>query len=283
MSRPSTISYSREQGVAILEFDADHEMNPFSQPRMRELLDLIEAVEDDETLGAIVLYGGDGRSFAAGGDFKEMIREICYCSCIANYSRHLSGRAPGEPPPTLFEYLPKNALVIVDESHATIPQIGAMFKGDRSRKETLVEFGFRLPSALVNRPLRFEEFQERQPQTIYVSAPPRDYEIQHAGAIGEQVVRPTGLLDLSFARKCGEVLRSRLADVGLLSGLFLLLAQLLRIRLRSGRIAFLHLDGFRRCFRGGLLAVVYDALGIGPFVDFFARVDGHRYRGSAKR
>ena len=125
----------------------------------------------------------------------EMIRELGYCTGIENYSRYLSGRAPGEPPPTLFEYLPKNALVIVDESHATIPQIGAMYKGDRSRKETLVEFGFRLPSALDNRPLRFEEWELLVPQAVFVSATPGNYEHEHAGRTVEQVVRPTGLID----------------------------------------------------------------------------------------
>ena len=125
----------------------------------------------------------------------EMMVELGYCSGIENYSRYLSGRAPGEGPPTLFDYLPEDALLVVDESHVTIPQLGAMYKGDRSRKETLVEYGFRLPSALDNRPLRFEEFEARAPQTIYVSATPRDYERQHSGAIVEQVVRPTGLID----------------------------------------------------------------------------------------
>jgi excinuclease ABC subunit B len=125
----------------------------------------------------------------------EMIRELGYCTGIENYSRYLSGRAPGEPPPTLFEYLPDNALVIVDESHATIPQIGAMFRGDRSRKETLVEYGFRLPSALDNRPLRFEEWEQLAPQMIFVSATPGPYEDEHAGQVVEQVVRPTGLID----------------------------------------------------------------------------------------
>ncbi|MEM8564722.1 MAG: excinuclease ABC subunit UvrB, partial [Pseudomonadota bacterium] len=125
----------------------------------------------------------------------EMIRELGYCTGIENYSRYLSGRAPGEPPPTLFEYLPSNALVIVDESHTTIPQIGAMYKGDRSRKETLVEFGFRLPSALDNRPLRFEEWELLVPQAIFVSATPGPYEEEHAGRTVEQVVRPTGLVD----------------------------------------------------------------------------------------
>ncbi|PVV25583.1 MAG: excinuclease ABC subunit B, partial [gamma proteobacterium symbiont of Ctena orbiculata] len=125
----------------------------------------------------------------------EMITELGYCSGIENYSRYLSGRAAGEPPPTLFDYLPDEALLVVDESHVTIPQLGGMYRGDRSRKETLVEYGFRLPSALDNRPLRFEEFEYRSPQTIYVSATPRDYEIDHSGAIVEQVVRPTGLVD----------------------------------------------------------------------------------------
>ncbi len=125
----------------------------------------------------------------------EMINELGYCSGIENYSRYLSGRKAGEPPPTLFDYLPQGALLVIDESHVTVPQLGGMFRGDRSRKETLVEYGFRLPSALDNRPLRFEEFEVRSPQTIYVSATPRDYEIQHSGAIAEQVVRPTGLVD----------------------------------------------------------------------------------------
>ena len=125
----------------------------------------------------------------------EMIRELGYCNGVENYSRYLSGRAPGEPPPTLFVYLPKNALVIIDESHATIPQIGAMYKGDRSRKETLVEYGFRLPSALDNRPMRFEEWENMVPQAIFVSATPGKYEAAHAGRVVEQVVRPTGLID----------------------------------------------------------------------------------------
>ena len=113
----------------------------------------------------------------------EMIMELGYCSGIENYSRYLSGRSAGEPPPTLFDYLPDNALLVVDESHVTIPQIGGMFRGDRSRKETLVEYGFRLPSALDNRPLRFEEFEQRSPQTIYVSATPRDYKREPSCAI----------------------------------------------------------------------------------------------------
>jgi excinuclease ABC subunit B len=125
----------------------------------------------------------------------EMMLELGYCSGIENYSRYLSGRGPGEPPPTLYDYLPANAMVVIDESHVTVPQLGGMYRGDRSRKENLVEYGFRLPSALDNRPLRFEEFQARQPQTIYVSATPRKYEIEHSGAVVEQVVRPTGLVD----------------------------------------------------------------------------------------
>ncbi|UHD18318.1 excinuclease ABC subunit UvrB [Thiocapsa bogorovii] len=125
----------------------------------------------------------------------EMMLEVGYCSGVENYSRYLSGRGPGEPPPTLYDYLPADAIVVIDESHVTVPQLGGMYKGDRSRKENLVDYGFRLPSALDNRPLRFEEFQARQPQTIYVSATPRDYEIQHSGAVVEQVVRPTGLVD----------------------------------------------------------------------------------------
>ncbi len=125
----------------------------------------------------------------------EMILELGYCSGIENYSRYLSGRAPGEPPPTLFDYLPDDALLVIDESHVTVPQLGGMYRGDRSRKENLVEYGFRLPSALDNRPLRFEEFEARAPQTVYVSATPRDYELKRSGAIIEQVVRPTGLVD----------------------------------------------------------------------------------------
>ncbi|PLW66613.1 excinuclease ABC subunit UvrB [Pseudohalioglobus lutimaris] len=125
----------------------------------------------------------------------EMIRELGYCQGVENYSRYLSGRDAGQPPPTLFEYLPDTALVIIDESHATIPQIGAMYKGDRSRKETLVEYGFRLPSALDNRPLRFQEWEQLVPQAIFVSATPGPYEAEHAGRVVEQVVRPTGLID----------------------------------------------------------------------------------------
>ncbi|WP_298445808.1 excinuclease ABC subunit UvrB [uncultured Ferrimonas sp.] len=126
----------------------------------------------------------------------EMMQELGYCSGIENYSRYLSGRAPGEPPPTLLDYLPDDGLLILDESHVSVPQIGAMYKGDRSRKETLVEFGFRLPSAMDNRPLKFDEFESIAPQTIYVSATPAKYELEQSGDdVVEQVVRPTGLLD----------------------------------------------------------------------------------------
>ncbi|GGY16132.1 UvrABC system protein B [Rhodanobacter panaciterrae] len=126
----------------------------------------------------------------------EMMAEVGYCQGIENYSRHLTRREPGEPPPTLFDYLPSDGLLVVDESHVTVPQLGAMYKGDRSRKETLVEFGFRLPSAMDNRPLRFEEWEQRVPRAIYVSATPRAYELDKSGdAVTELVVRPTGLVD----------------------------------------------------------------------------------------
>jgi excinuclease ABC subunit B len=125
----------------------------------------------------------------------EMILEVGYCTGIENYSRYLSGRKPGEPPPCLFDYLPPDGLLFVDESHATIPQLGGMYRGDRSRKETLVEYGFRLPSALDNRPLRFDEFEQIAPQTVYVSATPGRYEAEHSDRTVEQLVRPTGLVD----------------------------------------------------------------------------------------
>ena len=125
----------------------------------------------------------------------EMMSEIGFCKGIENYSRHLSGRNPGEPPPTLLDYLPRGALMFIDESHVTIPQVGGMYRGDRARKENLVNYGFRLPSALDNRPLRFDEFEKLLPQTIFVSATPADYEKKHSGQVVEQVVRPTGLVD----------------------------------------------------------------------------------------
>ncbi len=125
----------------------------------------------------------------------EMMLELGYCSGIENYSRHLTGRGPGESPPTLFDYLPDNAMLVLDESHVMVPQLGAMYKGDRSRKENLVTYGFRLPSALDNRPLKFEEWEHRAPQSIFVSATPRSYELERSGEVVEQVVRPTGLVD----------------------------------------------------------------------------------------
>jgi excinuclease ABC subunit B len=125
----------------------------------------------------------------------ELMQELGYCQGIENYSRYLSGRAPGEAPPTLFDYLPEGSLLIIDESHVTVPQLNAMYRGDRSRKETLVEYGFRLPSAMDNRPMRFDEFVDRSPQTVYVSATPGKYELEHSDNVAEQLVRPTGLLD----------------------------------------------------------------------------------------
>jgi excinuclease ABC subunit B len=125
----------------------------------------------------------------------EMLNEMGFCKGIENYSRHLSGRAPGEPPPTLLDYLPRDAIMFVDESHVTIPQVGGMYRGDRARKENLVDYGFRLPSALDNRPLRFDEFEQMMRRTVFVSATPAEYERQHEGQVVEQVVRPTGLVD----------------------------------------------------------------------------------------
>ncbi|MBH0037585.1 excinuclease ABC subunit UvrB [Pseudoalteromonas sp. SWN166] len=145
----------------------------------------------------------------------EMMRELGYCSGIENYSRYLSGRTAGDPPPTLLDYLPDDALMIIDESHVTVSQIGAMYKGDRSRKENLVEYGFRMPSAMDNRPLRFEEFEAISPQTIYVSATPGDFELERCvGAIAEQVIRPTGLLDpLIEVRPVGDQVDDLLSEI----------------------------------------------------------------------
>ncbi|MBB1448294.1 excinuclease ABC subunit UvrB, partial [Pseudoalteromonas sp. SG41-6] len=145
----------------------------------------------------------------------EMMRELGYCSGIENYSRYLSGRTPGDPPPTLLDYLPDDALMIIDESHVTVSQIGAMYKGDRSRKENLVEYGFRMPSAMDNRPLRFEEFEAIAPQTIYVSATPGDFELERCvGEIAEQVIRPTGLLDpLIEVRPVGDQVDDLLSEI----------------------------------------------------------------------
>ena len=127
----------------------------------------------------------------------EMLQEVGHCKGIENYTRHLSGAAPGEPPPTLVDYLPGDALMFLDESHVLIGQFGGMYNGDRARKTTLVEYGFRLPSALDNRPLKFEEFERKMRQAVFVSATPADYEKTHAGQVVEQLVRPTGLVDPS--------------------------------------------------------------------------------------
>lgn len=155
-----------------------------------------ELVERKQTLLAANKLLEEQRISQRTGFDIEMMQELGYCSGIENYSRYLSGRAEGEPPPTLFDYLPADGLLIIDESHNTVPQIGAMYKGDRSRKETLVEYGFRLPSALDNRPLKFDEFEALAPQTLYVSATPSQYELDKSGKdVAEQVVRPTGLLD----------------------------------------------------------------------------------------
>lgn len=144
----------------------------------------------------------------------EMMTELGYCSGIENYSRYLTGAAPGEPPPTLFDYLPADGLLFVDESHVTVSQIRAMYRGDRSRKETLVEYGFRLPSAMDNRPLKFEEFEARSPQTIYVSATPGEYELEHADAVAELVVRPTGLIDPEVeVRPAGSQVEDVLSEI----------------------------------------------------------------------
>ncbi|MFA7388198.1 MAG: excinuclease ABC subunit UvrB [Thiohalobacteraceae bacterium] len=164
------------------------------------ILDAIDAIKDELRERLEQLYAANKLVEAQRLEQRtrfdiEMMQELGYCSGIENYSRYLSGRQAGEPPPTLFDYLPANALLVIDESHVTIPQLGGMYRGDRSRKETLVEYGFRLPSALDNRPLRFDEFERLAPQAIFVSATPGAYEEQHAGQVVEQVVRPTGLVD----------------------------------------------------------------------------------------
>jgi excinuclease ABC subunit B len=146
----------------------------------------------------------------------EMMSEIGFCKGIENYSRHLSGRAAGEPPPTLIDYLPARSLVFVDESHVTVPQVGGMYRGDRARKENLVNYGFRLPSALDNRPLRFDEFEKLLPQTIFVSATPAEYENRHAGQVVEQLVRPTGLVDPELAvRPAQTQVDDLLSEIGI--------------------------------------------------------------------
>jgi excinuclease ABC subunit B len=169
----------------------------------RKVLDAVEAIklELSETKEAFVgqMKLVEAQRIEQRTRFDlEMMVEIGYCKGIENYSRHLTGRNPGEPPPTLIDYIPRNTIIFVDESHVTIPQVGGMYKGDRARKENLVNYGFRLPSALDNRPLRFDEFERLLPQTIFVSATPADYEKQHAGQVVEQVVRPTGLVDPSL-------------------------------------------------------------------------------------
>ncbi|MBA3486744.1 MAG: excinuclease ABC subunit UvrB [Lysobacter sp.] len=167
----------------------------------RTVLDAIDAIKDELRVRLEQLYEQnklvEAQRLAQRTQFDlEMLAEVGYCNGVENYSRHLTGHMPGEPPPCLFDYLPPDALLVVDESHVTVPQIGAMYKGDRSRKETLVEFGFRLPSALDNRPLKFEEWEGRSPRAIFVSATPREYEMQKAeGQIVELLVRPTGLID----------------------------------------------------------------------------------------
>ena len=167
----------------------------------RTMLEAVETIKTELSERLEVLYGNgkllEAERLKQRTTFDlEMMAEIGYCQGIENYSRHLTGRAAGEPPPTLFDYLPADALLVVDESHVTIPQLGAMYKGDRSRKETLVEYGFRMPSALDNRPLRFEEWQRRAPRCVYASATPGDYELQQSeGQVIELVVRPTGLID----------------------------------------------------------------------------------------
>ena len=168
-------------------------------PRDR-LVNALELIRDEMRERLLELHANDKLVEAQRLEQRtqfdlEMIREVGYCPGIENYSRYLSGREIGEPPPCLFDYLPANALLVVDESHQSVPQLGAMYKGDRSRKETLVEYGFRLPSALDNRPLKFEEWERLAPQMIFVSATPGPYEYSHMGQLVEQVVRPTGLLD----------------------------------------------------------------------------------------
>ena len=167
----------------------------------RTVLDAVKEIKEELRVRLEQLYAQnklvEAQRLAQRTQFDlEMLAEVGYCNGVENYSRHLTGHMPGEPPPCLFDYLPPDALLVLDESHVTVPQIGAMYKGDRSRKETLVEFGFRLPSALDNRPLKFEAWEGRSPRSIFVSATPRDYELQKSeGEVTELVVRPTGLID----------------------------------------------------------------------------------------
>jgi len=190
------------RGVAIEELDRlpiyprTHYVTPRSQ-----LLVAIDGIrtELDERLAELNDHDKllEAQRLAQRANFDlEMLTELGYCQGIENYSRHLTGRAPGEPPPTLLDYFPDDFLCIIDESHVTVPQVGGMYHGDRSRKQTLVDFGFRLPSALDNRPLTFEEFEDRIRQVVFVSATPRPYELAHCeGEVVEQLIRPTGLLD----------------------------------------------------------------------------------------
>ena len=175
-------------------------------------LELIERLEELRTQNKLV----EAQRLEQRTRFDlEMMAEIGYCNGIENYSRHLSGRRAGEPPATLFEYIPANTLLVVDESHVTIPQLGGMFRGDRSRKENLVNYGFRLPSALDNRPLMFEEFERIAPQMIFVSATPGPYEGDHAGRVVELVVRPTGLVDPQVeVRPAGTQVDDLLSEIG---------------------------------------------------------------------
>jgi excinuclease ABC subunit B len=171
----------------------------YATPR-ETILNSIEHIREELKERLVVLNGNNKLVEAQRLEQRvnydtEMMRELGYCNGIENYSRYLSGRQTNEAPPTLFDYLPDDCLLFIDESHVSVPQIGGMYKGDRSRKETLVEYGFRLPSALDNRPLRFEEFERQAPQTIYVSATPGAHEAKMSGAVVEQVVRPTGLVD----------------------------------------------------------------------------------------
>ncbi len=182
-------------------------------------LDAIEGIKA-ELRERIEFYNAEGKLLEAQRIQQrttfdlEMLNEIGFCKGIENYSRHLSGRPPGSPPPTLIDYLPKNSLMIMDESHVTVPQVGGMYKGDRARKENLVGYGFRLPSAMDNRPLRFDEFELIMRQTVFVSATPADYEAKHAAQIVEQVVRPTGLVDpLIFVRPASTQVDDVLSEI----------------------------------------------------------------------
>jgi len=187
-------SLARLAQVAI--YPSSHYVTP--RPRLADALKTIEA----ELLERKAELEREGKLLEAQRVYQrtmfdlEMLREVGHCHGIENYSRHLSGRAPGEPPPTLLDYLPKDSLIVIDESHQSVPQVRGMYHGDRQRKQTLVEYGFRLPSALDNRPLNFDEFEQRLGQIIYVSATPGPYELQKAGGVVvEQVIRPTGLMD----------------------------------------------------------------------------------------